>query len=432
MEEEREHKRFSPSRSEQFILCRGSGNLLGRVPPTLDDQYTIEGNKAHRVLEAGLRAKAQNAQEAISASPYAQEKFSADFRSAINTALDYVWNTIDTIDLIYGDAVLFIETEVNPPIDSAPGEAGGFCDIAIHSAKGRLLYVVDYKHGVGISKAVQGNTQVKQYAAGFLFDERKFVDSNNIDVVTLVIIQPRSFHPDGDIREYNTTVFEIYDYLIYLDGVIEEALKPDAPLTPGETQCRFCAARFSCPALALKSIQVLNPHATAVEQVSRSKLPEPSSLDLQRLSYIKQMKPLVMQWFKGVEDAVETMMLSGVAVPGLKIVEAKPVRRWYGPEKDRILKLASVIGVSDFDLYDVVPKVLTDVEAMMIDAFKSRVGKGNKRRAAEDARQYFAYFTDKASSGKLTVVEESDPRPAFDRALKAFGHIQPVLQPPTT
>lgn len=433
MSQEREHTRFSPSRSEQFFLCPGSVNLLARTPARPTSIYAEEGIRAHTILEAGLRNGCRTAKKAIECSVHCMdEDFEDGLIPAITDALQYIWEIYDNLNATHGDAQMFIEVRVDPPISSAPGEAAGYCDVALYSAKARHLWVIDYKHGVGISKAVVGNTQVKQYAAGFLYDDQALVDKNNVDTVTLVIIQPRAFHVDGDIREYDTTPLELADYLIELDENIEKCMKPDAPLIPGLEQCRFCDARATCPAIEAKALATVSDQFRTIRDVRAPNLPDVNSLDPQRLSYIKQMMPLIKAWFDDVDKLIYELNMNGVHVPGTKLVEADAKREWYEQDEvKRANELAALIGCEPTDLYRIKFETITAAQQMVVSAFKARVSKGRKKQAAEEARQLFAYFTIKQSSGNLTVVLDDDPRPPANRALTSFGQIAGLLPPST-
>lgn len=443
----RTHRLFSPSQSERYTLCRGSVNLLRRTPPRPSSRWAEEGTRAHEVLEAGLRNNCKTATEALAVSKHAGMTFEdknkeIEFKGSINDALDYVWTLLEELNIFYGDAVLFIETEVNPPIVSAPGEAAGYCDIAIYSPSARRLWVIDYKHGAGIAKAVIGNTQVSQYACGFLFDPKGFVDPASIDIVTLCIIQPRAFHPDGDIREYDTTPAALWDYLQSLDDIIADCLREDAPLTPGEEQCRFCDARSTCPAAEAAAVAVAKNTFANIRDVAAPKLPDPRTIDINRLSYIKQMQPILKGWLDAVDQHIEEIMRSGLEVPGFKLAETQARREWYLDGKtaeDDIAtanaiatKLAALIGTSPVDMFRTKLITITDAEKMVVDAFKARVGRGKKKQAAEDGKQAMAFLTLKQSSGNLTVVPADDERPAVNLAAKTFGQISGPLPPTTT
>lgn len=440
MMQERGHTRFSPSASEQFFLCRGAPNLLARTPARPNSSYADEGNLAHHILEIGLRNKCVNATQAIALSDYdglmeaylPDEHKMRDFKASVNDALDYIWETIDTLDGLYGDVQMFIEVRVNPPITSAPGEAAGYCDIAIYSANARLLYVIDYKHGQGVAKAIVGNTQVKQYAAGFLYDDASPVNADMVDRVVMVIVQPRAFHPDGDIREYEASPLELSDYLIELDMVIEECLDPAAPLTAGEEQCRFCDAATTCPAREKMALAAVSSTFASIKDIKAPNMPAPADLDVNRLGYIYQHKDMLTKWLNDIENHIYQLQMKGVNVPGTKLVKPYASRVWHGQEPQRALDLAALIGCQPVDLYRVSFETITHLEKMVVEAFKSRVGRGQKKKAAEDAKQYFAYFTTKESSDKLTLVAEDDERPAANRVLNSFHQISGLLPPPTT
>lgn len=435
MSTQRTHRKFSPSQSERFTLCRGSVNLLQRTPPRPTSKWAEEGTQAHNVLEYALRNSIERAADVLTLADFAYITFENDdkrkeFCASVDDALDYVFALLQEIDLLHGDAVLFVESEVHPPVSSAPGEASGFCDIAIYSASARRLWVMDYKHGAGIAKAVIGNSQVKQYACGFLFQDNSSVDPANVDTVTLVIIQPRAFHPDGDIRAYDTTPAALFDYLMELDAIIEDCQRPDAPLTPGEDQCRFCDARTTCPAAEAAALRSISTTFAAVRDVAEPRLPDPKQLDVQRLAYIKQSRSLIVGWLDAVDKHIDELMRSGQEVPGFKMVQTRAEREWYGDDKEVISKLAGLIGCTDYELYRVKMPTITDAERMVVEAFKARVPRGRRKQAAEDAKQAMAFLTLKQSSGNVTVVPAEDPRPAVNKAQQTFGEIK-GLQPPT-
>lgn len=429
---EREHTRFSPSMSEQYFYCPGCVNLLARVPALPKDEYAIEGEKAHDVLETGLRLGIFNARAAKEESVHCVDDFNPDFYSALDTAFDWISLLLDGLHISYGDTQMFVETRVNPPCSAAPGEAAGYCDVAILSPSARKLWVIDYKHGVGITKAVEGNTQVMQYAAGFVYDEESPIKDmvDKVDEVTLVIIQPRSFHKRGEVRETTIPVTKLVDYLMLMDEKIEAALAPDAPLIVDVAkQCRTCDARALCPALESQSAKALVPTASSFKEVTTTGIGDVSKMDPERLAHIKMMQPTIMALFKSVDKRIYELLSQGQRVPGFKQVMAESERKWYGDEHERAVKLSAMIGVPIDELYRVSFKPLTEVEELMVEAFKSRVGKKQRNNAAKDARQLFAYFTTKESSGKISVVPEDDPRPAVDRVAVNFAHVN-VTPPP--
>jgi hypothetical protein len=438
---QRKHRRFSPSQAERFIACPGSTALLARTTSRSRSKYALQGDLAHEVLAAGLKGQCENATQSIEASIYCGGVFETlyvdqlginviDFKASINDALNYVWQLMDDLNKEHGDAVMWVERYVDTPCYTAPGETGGFCDVAIYSAKARRLWVIDYKHGAGIAKAADGNPQVKQYAAGFLFEPGAAVDVATLNDVVLVIIQPRAFHPDGEIREAITTPSELADYLLELEDRVAASLAENAPLNPGIDQCRFCDAAANCPAIEAQSLKAANVAFSSVRDVRPPTLPDPATLDVDRLAYAKQTMPLLKMWMDRVNERAEQLLRSGVAIPGWKMVQSHARRQWFGEEADRANRLAALIGCEPTDLFETKFITITDAEKKIIESFKKRVARNKRKAAAEDASRMFAFFTTKETSDNLTLVSEDDPRPAVNKAAMAF-HDVALLPPPT-
>lgn len=431
MGQERAHREYSPSQAERFFACKGSNALLRRVPARPSSPYAIEGTNAHAVLEAALRNNVRDAKEAHEnwTTLFFEELDDGtnEFYLSVQIALDHVYSILDA----HPDAQMWIERFVDPPLSVAPGQAGGYCDIAIYVPSTRTLFVIDYKHGAGVAKAVKGNRQAMQYAAGFLYEANAVVDVSCVDTVVLTIMQPRAFHEDGIIREYDVTPFEVWEYLEELEAVVEECEAPDAALTPGEEQCRFCDARTLCPAREAAALSVASNAFKQIEHISAPSLPVPSTLDIDRLARVRFHAPMLRKWLDDVDKHCEELARSGFHVPGAKLVEAQARRVWYGTEAEAARKLAAMIGETDTDKMFVKKLMpITTAEKLVTEAYKKRVGRGRKKKAAEEAKQAFAYLTVKQTSGNLTLVDEDDPRPAVSKAQSTFGQIAGLISKP--
>ena len=434
---ERVHRKYSPSQAERVQGCYGSTNLLKRTTARPSSPYAIEGTKAHEVLEAALLNSVRDAETAHREySSLCCEDLNTNenlFYFAVNMALNHIYSLLDE----YPDAVLFTECFVDVPSEVAPGEAGGFCDVAVWGPSIATLFVIDYKHGAGIAKSAKGNPQPLQYAAGFMFQENPLVDPSLVNTVVLTIVQPRAFHPEGPVREHELTPYEVYEYLSVMDHAIAENEKPDAPLTPddnGKTtdHCRFCDANAECPAREALAFKSVVPAFRTVKDLAPPSIPFAWDLDHDRLAYIAKMAPLVRSFLDDVDQRIEELLRDGHYVHGKKLVVASERRKYYGDEEDVAKKAAALIGC---DVDKVMQKKLlpiTTLEKMIVDAFKKRVGRGRKKIAAAEAAQSFAFLTLKQSSGNLVVVDEDDPRPAQNSTKSAFGQITGLLPSPPT
>lgn len=436
---EREHRRFSPSQAERFSVCTGSTSLLARVPARPSGPYAIEGTTGHEVLECGLANGIRTAREAHEASIHCcvelDEEYGGPYENfyfSIQVALNHVYSILAANP----GSVVWLERRVSPPVENAPGEADGFCDILIWCPGIATLYVIDYKHGAGVSKNVVDNKQVMQYGAGALYGVDAVVDPQLVDTVVLTIIQPRAFHKDGMVREYEITPWELYEYLGELDGWIAANLDPRAPLVPddnGKTtdHCRFCDAKTLCPARearALSPLMEVGNKLITIENVTAPSLPEPSSLDRMKLGRIRAAAGMLKKWLDDVDDHVKELLMQGFDIPGAKLVEVKERRQWYGDPDDTAKKAAALAG-KNVDELMTKPKLLplTQVEAMVVETYKLRAPHGKKKKAAEEAKQAFAFLTIKQSSGNLTVADDTDPRPAVKGRVEAFNQIGGAL-----
>lgn len=431
MSDDIQHKRYSPSQAERIFLCPGSSALLERAPIRRDTSYSLEGTQAHDILAAGLMNGVNTFMAAKAVSPHKDVNFSADFMSSVNDAFDYISLKFEELNSEFGDVIMFVEEFVDPPITEEPGEAGGYVDIALYSAKGRVLYVIDYKHGAGLPVDVIGNKQLKQYGSGFLYDPNSPVDPSTVDEVVLVIIQPRSFHKDGDVREHEVTPAELLEYLFELDEKIAEGRAEDAPLIPGLKQCQFCDAKTMCPAAEEVAVEAINPGAVTFKNATVANMPDPEDLTPERLAYILGLKPFITSLLNNYENYAKEQLIHGQPVPGFKMVNAQAKRTWNGDVDELAPQLAALAGCAVEDMYIKKLITITEAEKKIKNAFKKRVSKKRKKLAAEDATKQFAYFTTKESSGNLVLAPEDDARPAVNKSEQAFGNMAQLIQPPS-
>lgn len=434
---ERTHARYSPSKMERLALCPGSDALCQGVVDR-DSIWSIEGRKAHQVLEAALVNRVQNARAAHQDySDLCMEELDEEyggpykkFYSSVQECIDYVFDILEK----HPDALLWIETKVNPPSDAAPDEASGYCDIAIYIPSLKELIVVDFKNGAGVAKAVIGNKQAKQYAAGFLYDtqsplnQRAAFSPNDVDKVTLTIVQPRAFHPDGSPRSYELTPFELYEYLGEMDAIIEACKKPDAPLVPGEEQCQFCPRNTNCPAREAKALQAVNVQFRTVGDVKSPGIPDVATMDDDHVEQAMLAIPLLRQWARDIERRMFTLMTQGRQSLHFKLVEAQARRRWHGEPEKIASEFMRLTGCE----YDEIMKrrllTITDAEELIGKVYKARAPRGSKKAAGEDAKRDLAFLTLKDTSGNLTLVPMDDDRPPIDRAQTNFAQIGQALQ----
>lgn len=96
--------------------------------------------------------------------------------------------------------------------------------------------VIDYKTGWGDHEESDRNIQIAAQVAALSFQH------SSIDEWHAFLYQPRAGEPvhvvykGGDIEKVQR----------FVEQIVREAEQPDAPLIPGEKQCRYCPARHVC------------------------------------------------------------------------------------------------------------------------------------------------------------------------------------------
>ena len=151
---------------------------------------------------------------------------------------------IEAIKWAHPDAAIHIEHSFD--MSFIFPDLYGTCDCAIWHPKSQLLEIIDYKHGAGVPVDVEGNQQLSYYALGAI--ETLGYKALN---VKMTIIQPRCYHPAGQIRSWTVPNTYFIDFKADLIDAAKKTLEKDAPLVADGSRlghCMFCPAKTICPA----------------------------------------------------------------------------------------------------------------------------------------------------------------------------------------
>jgi len=195
----------------------------------------------------------------------------------------------------------------------------GTCDALYIDAAERTLHVWDYKNGAGIIVEVEHNEQTMYYACGAL---EHFNLWTTVSKVSLHIVQPNGFHPEGRVRHWDTTPAALAEWL-------EETLIPgiNRALTSNEAvsgpHCNFCPKRFgACPAL-MADMEELEGLMKQIEDVGG--VEALTTNDIGRLLDLCKRADIVKA------AALKTgygRLMAGNPIPGWKLVAARANRVW--------------------------------------------------------------------------------------------------------
>ena len=375
MSEEERHARLSPSDAKRWLGCPASIEMVERMEADpeqagllLPDSspYAQEGTLAHavaaEVLEGG-GVKGVDEAMLAHAKRYTQ----------------YVEG------LMKLDSQLFVERRVS--YSNWVEDGDGTADAVVIGEDG--IDVVDYKYGQGHLVPAEDNPQLKLYALGVIQTFELLLP--DAERVTMHIYQPRRDHYDS----WDTTVS---DLLAWADGVVApraqriqsgEAWQTQS-FKPSDSACEWCRAKAACPALAKHIADEAASHFDAPGDAEES-VATASVSDLIRAS---KLVPLLTKWAHAVETKVADLVLSGVDIPGKKIVRSRTIRQWADAKKaDHALTRR---GLKAGDRYK--PRQLITVKQAEDKLGKEAIGKMARHITKPE--------------GALKVVDDKSPSPA--------------------
>ena len=317
------HAKLSASGSKRWINCPGS--VKQEEPfPDVENVYALYGTEAHKLAEFCLTHE-------LDSHEYPKDRpgieVDEEMVAGVQEYLDYVRS-------LKGEC--FIEQLV----DFSPWVPGGFGTADFICIDDNTLTVVDLKFGKGVKVFAEDNTQGILYALGawhefnFLFD---------IKQVKIVIVQPRLDHVDE--WEINLEDLKIWGDVIRERA--ERALDEDAPLIPGEEQCRFCKAKGACRALAEHNVSLAAQDFSTLEEPVT--LSNPLLLDNEEVSRLLHQTQIFSDWIKALEGHALEEMLAGREIPGFKLVEGRSLRAWK--DETTVIKELKNLKLKKADLF---------------------------------------------------------------------------------
>jgi hypothetical protein len=272
------------------------------------------------------------------------------------------------------------EVDLTPALQKLHPAFGGTADFVRYRPSTKHLRVRDLKYGAGVIVEVEDNEQARVYALGALLTL-----GAPCDKVTVTIDQPRAEHPDGRSRDHTFDAVELLDFAA---DMVEKAKATEAPapaLVPGEKQCRWCLAKAKCPALEKQQ------HDLMVHDFA-----DPVALPPEKLAQALAIFPAVKARIKAIEEAAYAAAERGETIPGYKLVEKRPTRKWAEP--DAVVAWAKEKGLDPY----AAPEILSPAQ------MEKRVAEGAPRGAKKDAAKPLAQWIKSESSGHALVAVEDD------------------------
>lgn len=395
------HALLAPSSAKRWMTCTPSARLEATVPGK-DTAYTREGTIAHAMAEAILRDLLEqkctcfpDAGEYLTSRSgvvlmefcRTAEREGFDWKEMAETVYEHycrpVYEAYLGAQLQDPEAVLLIESQLKLA-EFIPEGFGSSDAVLIY---GSTLEVFDLKYGKGVKVEAERNPQMMCYALGAYCGEGEFYDIAN---VRMTIIQPR-------LRHESSWSITAPDLLYWAHNVLKpaalKAWKGEGPQTPGE-HCRFCRVAAQCKALAAYTLDVAGTKT------------EPGLMSLEEVAALLPHLSTIKSWIASVEEFALDKALEGESIPGYKLVEGRSVRKISNP----------ALAIERLELSGIDPaSFLRPAELKTIsDLEKTLTKKGFNTIIGDLVIK---------PEGKPTLVEETDPRPAFSKANSDFKDI---------
>lgn len=416
------HAQLSPSKRSRWALCPGSIREEAKYPEQDSGPAAKDGTHSHTLLEKCI-LRACNTDfffGTILTDHEGDFIVDADRAARVQTALDYIEKRKAEHN---GLCRVITETRVDPEHLLGRSDLSGTVDVQIQGHE--VLELIDYKDGMGIVSA-EGNLQLEQYAYGVLAGYKLPVNgAYPFKTVRMTIIQPKlALRGMAPITSHDVSV---HDLLANMGTIITQAAatdKPDAPLVPGESQCKFCRAKGSCSALAsnvMKEVGIMfQPVVTQTLDVAQQSADkDPSTMDDAQIAQIMEAAPLMRQLLEGVEAEALRRLQAGQTIPGIKLVNGRGSRAWALPEAEMAEKLVKM-GIPKTAIYET--KLVSPAKAEKL-TWEKRDGTKVTLTERQLKRMDQEYVSKLA--GKLTVAPESDGRPAvIMNAAPLFSAVQ--------
>jgi hypothetical protein len=425
------HAQLSPSKRNRWALCPGSIREEAKYPEPESGEAAVDGTHSHTLLEACIKANLADPLTTVGQSLFDHEgqfKVDKDRAERVKVAIDYIAGRVAEEGTPFFIPKVLSETRVDPAHLLGRGDLSGTVDVQIECYD--TLELIDYKDGMGVVSA-EGNLQLEQYAYGVLAGYKLPVNgSYPFSKVRMTIIQPKlALRGMSPITSHTVTVADLFANMGTIITQAAATDKPDAPLVPGESQCKFCRAKGSCSALAsnvMKEVGIMfQPVMQTLDVAQQSADKDPSTMDDAQIRQIMEAAPLMRQLLEGVEKEALRRLEAGQTIAGLKLVNGRGSRAWALPEEEMADKLVKM-GIPKSAIYET--KLVTPAKAEKLTWDKKD---GTKVQLSERqlSRMEQEYVTKLA--GKLTVVPESDSRPAvITNAAPMFSAVETPAELP--
>jgi hypothetical protein len=404
------HSKLSPSSAYRWLACPGSVREEAKYPEPPSGPGAIDGTHSHTLLEHCIKGNGDPLKMVGIKLKDHEGEFVVDRARAdrVAQALSYVRQRAGFMGQVVA------ESKVQPAHFLGRDDMSGTADVQITTPL--EFEVIDFKDGMNEVTA-KDNPQLELYALGALAKLKLPINGDyGFQTVRTTIIQPKmALKGLPIITSHDLTIPELMGKIGKFVAGAAATDQPDAPLVSG-SHCKYCKHK-SCSQRAgdlVKemgmSFPVLNQPVNPVSELSQQAADlDPNTMTPEKIAQILLAAPLVRQMIESVEEEALRRLKAGQAIPGLKVVHGRGSRSWALPEEEMATKLTGM-GIPKGVIWET--KLVTPAKVEKLKWEKTKAGE--KVQAQLSERQLKTLDTEYIAkvAGKLTVVPESDSRPA--------------------
>ncbi len=397
------HAKLSPSAASRWLRCPGSVRLCASLPRPPSTRFADHGTAAHALGEKCLIEKCDAAR-------YAGWFIQPQERGGVlwtNPLTSIGLKGFEVDEEMVGSVQMYLDAVREPGGKIIPEQRlslehvykgmFGTADAQVLCESAKTLWIWDLKYGQGLAVHPEENEQAMIYSLGSLGpNPLSWVENVNIGIV-----QPR--HRDGGVMVWETSkkyILEWKNDVLVPGAKATEA--PDAPLVPGDKQCRWCAAKAVCPALLGQSLEVAQVAFKDIvpQEVPTLTFPNPMDMTPEERAKVATLLTALDDYKASFFTYLQELAERGDNTPGWKLVRGKANRKW----KSEALVINQLEGVLGDLLWE--KKLLSPAKLEKI--------KGIDKKALAALWE--------TPEGKITLAPESDKRPAVvPAALNPFN-----------
>lgn len=390
------HARLSPSAAHRWTRCPGSVREEANYPEDSGGPAAIDGTHTHKLLEVAVTSMMHpsNWLGQVLTSDYGSFTVDQERVDRASIAYDYIKQRIEE----HPGCKVYPEEKVDAGAWFGRNDIRGTADVRIQTPD--YLEVIDYKDGMNPVEAKE-NLQLILYALGGMrsgLPKKKHI--------RLTIVQPKvAFKGKPPIDFWDIDEDVLFSFAEKIVTAARATDDPNAPLIPGEIQCRYCKHK-ACPARVSHALKESGIMFNNIDMAKEAANKEPTELTNDQIREIVESAPMLRQMLDAVEDEALRRLKAGVKLDGLKAVYGRGTRSWAFEEEEMADKLKRM-GIPKSSIY--VTKLVSPAQVEKLTWEKRD---GSKKSLSDRQIKTINCEYVRKSQGKLSVVSESDSREA--------------------